>query len=217
MQLESMSDFFTARLDGYDAHMLANVEGCAEGYVEMARMLPDGIGTLLDLGCGTGLELEWIYRRFPDLQVTGIDLTAAMLAKLREKYGHHAPTLICGSYFDVDFGSEQFDAAVSFESLHHFSHEAKRGLYKRLHRALQPGGVYVECDYMVLDQAEEDLYFAEYARLCQEQQLPSNRFFHYDTPCTVDNQIRLLQEAGFAKVERGMRIGGTTLLRAWKS
>lgn len=29
MKLEKMNDFFAARIDGYDEHMLKNVEGCA--------------------------------------------------------------------------------------------------------------------------------------------------------------------------------------------
>ena len=37
MGIEQMSDFFTARVDGYDEHMLNNVEGCKDGRVIAAR------------------------------------------------------------------------------------------------------------------------------------------------------------------------------------
>ena len=60
--MERMDDFFTARVDGYDEHMLTNVEGCKEAYVEMAKLLPQNCNTLLDLGCGTGLELDEIFK-----------------------------------------------------------------------------------------------------------------------------------------------------------
>lgn len=36
-------------------------------YQWMARELPSGTRRLLDLGCGTGLELDCIFRRLPDL------------------------------------------------------------------------------------------------------------------------------------------------------
>ena len=39
---------------------------------------------VLDLGCGTGLELDEIFRYFPDLAVTGIDLTREMLQQLKK-------------------------------------------------------------------------------------------------------------------------------------
>ena len=180
--LEKMDDFFTARLSGYDHQMLVNVEGCAEGYVTAAQLLPAGMKTLLDLGCGTGLELDEIFRLHPCAAVTGIDMTPAMLAVLRQKHADKALTLIEGDYFTVSFGEECFDAAVSVESLHHFTPAAKLGLYKRLYAALRPGGVYVECDYMVETQAEEDFYFAELDRLKAAQGLAPETFYHYDTP-----------------------------------
>ena len=151
-----MDDFFTARVEGYDAHMLESVEGCREGYLLMARLLPDDTKTLLDLGCGTGLELDAIFERLPDLCVTGVDMTRAMLDKLREKHPDKALTLICGSYLDRDFGAGAFDAAVSFETLHHLSGEQKLSLYRAVYASLRAGGAYIEADYMVLTQREED-------------------------------------------------------------
>lgn len=214
-RLEKMDDFFTARLAGYDHQMLVNVEGCAEGYATVAQLLPAGMQTLLDLGCGTGLELDEIFKRFPDAAVTGIDMTSAMLDVLRQKHADKALTLIEGDYFAVPFGESCFDAAVSVESLHHFTSDAKLGLYRRLYAALRCGGVYAECDYMVETQAEEDFYFAELARLKTEQGLAAEEFYHYDTPLTVENQQKLLTQAGFA-VRFISRKGGTTVLLAEK-
>ena len=41
---------------------------------------------VLDLGCGTGLELEYYFRLNSTAMVTGIDLAAGMLQKLKEKF-----------------------------------------------------------------------------------------------------------------------------------
>lgn len=215
--LEGMAEFFTARVDGYDEHMLEAVEGCREGYAKMAEMIPADTRTLLDLGCGTGLELDAIFPRFPALAVTGIDLTEAMLARLRAKHPDRNLTLICGDYFETDFGEACFDCAVSFESLHHFVPEAKIALYARICRALRPGGVYIECDYMAETQEQQDFFFAENERLRREAGIPAERYCHYDTPCTDTNQIRMLREAGFASAEKIFRIGGTVMLCARKA
>ena len=94
MELEEMTAFFTSRLDLYDEHMLREVPGCRAGYARMAALLPEGTARLLDLGCGTGLELEPIFARFPALRVTGVDLTAAMLDRLRAKFPDRDLTLI---------------------------------------------------------------------------------------------------------------------------
>lgn len=212
--VEDMRDFFTSRIDIYDRHMLEEVPGCREGYRQMAALLPDGITHLLDLGCGTGLELEPIFERFPGLWVTGIDMTQAMLDRLRAKYPDKWLTLIPNDYREASLGKQVFDAAVSFQTLHHLTPEEKQGFYARLHTSLQPGAPYIEGDYMITDPAAEAFYFKEAARLRAEQGLPPDAVIHYDTPCTIDHQILLLLHAGFSRVEMVWREENTTILTA---
>lgn len=214
--MERMNDFFEARVLGYDAHMLENVPGCAEGYEHVAALLPEGTASLLDLGCGTGLELERIFTRFPVLAVTGIDLTMAMLQKLESKFNDKNLRLIHGSYFDVDFGRERYDTAVSFETMHHFTREKKEGLYAKLCDTLKPGGIYIECDYMVLTDEEENHWFTENSRIRSALGIAEEEFYHYDTPLTVDHQIEALRESGFSDVQMVWRKENTTILTARK-
>ena len=79
--VEKMYEFFVARLDIYEDNMLHNVEGLPEGYFELAKHIRPGTKTLLDLGCGTGLELDEIFRLYPNIEVTGIDLAYPMLVE----------------------------------------------------------------------------------------------------------------------------------------
>ncbi len=216
-----MDEFFTARVKGYENQMLYNVGGCAEGYRKMAELVNEFSENgkplkLLDLGCGTGLELDEIFKLLPDTSVTGIDLTQAMLDKLQEKHGDKNLNLICGSYFDVDFGESCFDVAVSFQTMHHFSHEQKIGLYEKINKSLTENGVYIECDYMVEEQSEEDLYFAENARLRVEIGVGEDEFYHYDTPCTIGNQTLMFKKAGFSDVRKVYRVESTTIIVARK-
>lgn len=214
--METMSGFFTERVDGYDEHMLTNVKGCKEGYVEMSKLISTSCKALLDLGCGTGLELDEILKIKPDLDITGIDLTQAMLDKLKLKHPDKSMNLICGSYFDVPFGIEKYECTISFQTMHHFSHDLKIGLYKKIYQALKPAGIYIECDYMVETQKEENFYFSENARIRKELNIKETDFYHYDTPCTIENQIGMLNSAGFQHVEKVFRLGGTTILIAHK-
>ncbi len=214
--MEKMSSFFTERVDGYDEHMLTNVIGCKEGYVEMSKLVPTSCKSLLDLGCGTGLELDELLKKMPYLDITGIDLTQAMLDKLKLKHPDKSMNLICGSYFDVPFGIGKYECIISFQTMHHFSHDLKIGLYKKICQALKPDGIYIECDYMVETQKEEDFYFSENARIRKELNIIETDFYHYDTPCTIENQIGMLNSAGFQYVEKVFRIENTTILVAHK-
>ena len=214
MQLEEMAAFFERRLSGYDAHMLDEIEGAREFYPFTAAQLPADPGAaVLDLGCGTGLELEAYLARCPSARVTGIDLSAAMLRVLREKLPDAALTLIEGSYFDIPFGEAAFDAAVSAESLHHFTAAEKRPLYEKLVRALRPGGYFLLTDYFAPSDAEEAQMRADYERLRAAQSLPDGVFFHYDTPLTVGHEMAVLREAGFRTAEVLGSWGDTACLK----
>ena len=205
--LEKMRDFFEARLDGYDQHMMTNIASATEFYPFTARALPTAENChILDLGCGTGLELVYYLAENPSARITGIDLSQGMLDALREKFRDKNINLICGSYFDVPFGDSCFDAAVSVESVHHFTKEAKIPLYAKLCRALKPGGYFILTDYFSLTDAEEQAFFAEYARLKAEQGILDEEFYHFDTPLTVQHETEALLEAGFSAVE---------VLRSW--
>lgn len=201
MTLEPMAAFFEARLTGYDDHMRANVERGSGFYRFTAEQLPRTPGcAVLDLGCGTGLELEPYFALNPDAQVTGIDLSAGMLDALRRKFPGRKLKLMQGSYFDVPLGEGCFDAAVSVESLHHFPAAQKRALYARLRRALRPGGCFLLTDYFAASDAEEQAFFESLRLLRQEQHLPEGVFCHYDTPLTVAHEMDVLRAAGFAEV-----------------
>ena len=208
--LEKMDDFFTARVDGYDEHMRTTIEGADSFYEYTAALLPQNEkAKVLDLGCGTGLELEEYYKKNPYAKVTGIDLTEAMLQELKAKFPDKDLTLICGSYFTVPFGESVYDAAVSVESLHHFSKEEKIPLYRRLKTALKPGGYFVLTDYFAELDEQEEFFRSELLRLRKEQGLKEEEFYHYDTPLTVEHEKEALLTAGFADVEI-LKCWGTT-------
>lgn len=49
--------------------------------------------------------------------------------------------------------------------MHHFSYVDKIKVYTKIFNALKDKGQYIECDYMVKEQEEEDFYFSEYRRI----------------------------------------------------
>lgn len=214
--MEKMIDFFSSRVDIYDEHMLANVEGCKEGYIKLSQLIPKQCKNILDLGCGTGLELYEVFKLFPNVSVTGIDLTPAMLEKLEQKYLDKSVNLICGDYFKVDLGKEKYDCAISFQTMHHFPKDKKSLLYKKIFNAIKKDGLYIECDYMVTNVEEENLYLKESELARKEMNNSEEEFYHYDIPCTIDNQILLLKNAGFLNVESKFRQGNTTIIVAYK-
>ena len=210
-----MRDFFEKRMNGYDAHMMNNIESARLFYPYTAQCLP---GTeecrILDLGCGTGLELTEYFMRNPGAHVTGIDLSEKMLDVLRAKHPDKDLTLLCGSYFDLPFGIRCFDAAVSVESLHHFTMEEKIPLYRKLRDALKDGGYLILTDYFAESDTQECAFREALERCKAEEGIHDHESYHFDTPLTVAHETQALLQAGFSSVQVCDSWGATYTLRA---
>jgi tRNA (cmo5U34)-methyltransferase len=205
VNLEEMSDFFNTRASIYEEKHLEHIGGMESKKI-IASFFPPHTKTMINLGIGTGLELKEIFNRFPEIEVIGLDIAEEMLKLLLENYPDKKMRLHCESYLNYDVGNYLYDVALSVMTLHHYNHQTKTNLYRRIHNSLKHNGVYVECDYMLSEheyenpQETEDFYFAEFERLKKEQSISDNREYHYDTPCTVPNQKKMLLEAGFSSV-----------------
>lgn len=215
--LEKMNVFFENRLSDYDEHMLSDIYGAEEFYKFTAEELPiTEHCNILDLGCGTGLELKQYFALNPTASVTGIDLAQGMLSALKNKFPDKRLDLICGSYFDVPLNNEFFHAAVSVESLHHFTPEQKLSLYKKLYKSLKSDGYFILTDYFAESEELEKEYFENLRRLKSEQGITNDDFYHYDTPLTIEHEVQVLEAAGFTRTEILHNWGATYTLKAIK-
>ena len=83
-----MAAFFDARAAGYDDYFRDEIfpdEMFAQFYGALSAPIgeTDEPLRILDLGCGTGLELEALFQRVPNARVTGVDLAEEMLELLK--------------------------------------------------------------------------------------------------------------------------------------
>lgn len=215
--LEKMGSFFDQRLEDYDEHQLNCIESARVFYPFTAQCLPmEENVRVLDLGCGTGIELESYFKLNPSANITGIDLAPGMLNRLKEKLANVPIQLILGSYFTVPFGENVYDAAVSVESLHYFTKEEKIPLYRKLNLALKEQGYFILTDYFALSDEEEHARRAELLRLKKLEGIADGEFYHYDTPLTVQHETEALASAGFASIEVLAHWGQTYTIKATK-
>lgn len=106
-----------------------------------------GARNLLEVGCGVGAQSEILLRRFPDLHLTGIDLSKAQLSSARE-YLKQSP--LAQNRFDIQemdatamkFSANSFDSAFLCWILEHVPEPIR--VLSEVRRVLRPGSpVYI--------------------------------------------------------------------------
>lgn len=209
---EEMGRFFEKRVDGYEEHMSV----WKGAYCRFASLLAPECRKILDLGCGTGLELDEIWKRDASVSVTGVDLCSAMLERLKEKHGDKPLEAVCMDYFRFDMGEGKWDAVISFESLHHFLPEQKGLLYDRIYKGLKAGGSFLLGDYIACCDEEETLLRSVCLEKRERFMVPADAFIHFDIPLTLEHELELLRKAGFAETKVWDCIEGATLIEAKK-
>ena len=107
---------------------------------DLALAAPHG-AAVLDVGTGPGVLLVELGRLRPDLRLTGVDLSADMVA-IATRNVHEAAQVRVADAADLPFQDDSFDLIVSTFSLHHWSDPDTAG--DELRRVLRPAGsIYV--------------------------------------------------------------------------
>ncbi len=196
---EKMKDFFNKRAVSYDEHMKNNINNFEKYY----KMIADPITktneriNILDIGCGTGLELKYIFEKAPNAQIIGVDISDEMLELLLDKYENKADQInvIKNSYLTLEFGENKFDYVVSVMTIHHLLYETKKKLYKKILKSLKDNGKYTEGDYVVSKEKEKTL-LNQFKKRMKQKEL-NDGFFHIDIPFSLKTQEKLIIEVGY--------------------
>lgn len=199
-QPEKMSEFFNSRATSYDKHMKCNVNNFEEFYQMIAKPI---IQTnerikILDIGCGTGLELKYVFEKAPNAQITGIDISEKMLKLLNDKHKNKAKQInvINDSYLTLDFKENEFDYVVSVMTVHHLLYDTKKELYSKIFKSLNNNGKYIEGDYIVSEEKEKKL-LDQYQKQMRKERLIDG-LFHIDIPFSIKKQKKLFNEVGYS-------------------
>ena len=160
---QKQRNFFNEKIDTYD--------DVHSEFMETKKTLADNLDKdafkILDLGAGTGLK-ELKKRSFAD----HVDI-------------------ICGDFFEVDFGNN-YDAVISTSALHHFKKDEKLKLYKKVLDCLKVNGQFINCDKIAINEdiENEQLYALDHDLKAK----------HIDTPLTVDHELEVLNNVGFSEI-----------------
>jgi malonyl-CoA O-methyltransferase len=95
---------------------------------------------VLDLGCGTGLALDDLCRRYPRAQMLALDFATAMLARARRRGSwRNRPRPLCADLDRLPLADNSLDLVFSNASLQWSNNLA--ACFAELHRVLRPNGL----------------------------------------------------------------------------
>ncbi|WP_019812760.1 class I SAM-dependent methyltransferase [Saccharomonospora saliphila] len=95
-----------------------------------------GAGPVLDVGCGPGRVSDFLHRL--GVSVSGVDLSARMVAAARRRYPHLR--FREGSMTALDAADGSLGGIVAWYSIIHVPDERLPEVFAGFHRALVPGG-----------------------------------------------------------------------------
>jgi SAM-dependent methyltransferase len=97
--------------------------------------------SLLDVGCNTGDLLLDYRRRYPDMQLAGIDINQWAIEIARKKVS--GADIRQGYGFELPFTTGHFDCVTCIEVIEHVPQQHRRSLIAEVQRVLRPGGLFV--------------------------------------------------------------------------
>ncbi len=125
---------FAARL--YDK--LTNNRGVNNSFTKISKIIGGTLreGRLLDVGTGPGRLLPEIKNQIPQLELHGLDISAAMIKIARKKLGTYVDLRV-GNIVKTDYPDNFFDCVVSSGSFYNWDNPVE-GL-NEIFRVLKPG------------------------------------------------------------------------------
>ena len=140
-----------------------------------------GAGRILDLGTGTGETARRVLARHPEASLVGVDENEGMLAVASSQLPPERVDLRVGR-IEEPLPEGSFDVVITALCVHHLDGSGKADLFRRVHAALVPGGLFVLGDVVVpVDPS-----------LATTPLTPG-----YDRPSPLADQLGWLREAGF--------------------
>ena len=163
---------------------------------------------VLDIGAGTGLFAEFVYRLNPALHFTLTDISAQMLQVARERFAGQANF----EFIELDFSKGnipgKYDIIISGLAIHHLEDADKARLYKNSYQALNDGGLFINADQVAGKNVMFDSLYKYHWRetvsssgLDRDALVQAFERTKLDKLSPLETQLKMLEKAGFSEVD----------------
>ncbi|MDX2243471.1 MAG: class I SAM-dependent methyltransferase [Leptolyngbyaceae cyanobacterium bins.302] len=150
---------------------------------------------VLDVACGTGRTLRFIRATLPQASLYGVDLSDAYLRKanqLLSKIPGELPQLIQANGEELPYQDDYFHGVTSVFLFHELPATARQNVIIECFRVTKPGGVFVICDSIQLNDSPDLAVLME--------GFPASFHEPYYRHYVADDLVARLQAAGFTDI-----------------
>ena len=205
--LKSKFDKGAKKYDGQRHQIIPNLDQMYSIMTELANSdisEPD----IMDLGAGTGLLTNYMFKKYSQGHFTLLDISDEMLNIAKERFkGNSNFKFINGDYLEVDF-VEKYDIVISSLSIHHLKDSSKRNIYSKIYESLNMGGIFLNLDQVFATSLEnEEIYQRNWFEKIDSKSLsPTEKEIiiermKLDRPTTLENNLKWLKNCGFTNVD----------------
>jgi tRNA (cmo5U34)-methyltransferase len=163
---------------------------------------------ILDLGAGTGLFSSFMVSKYPDAELTLIDLSSNMMDIAKARFSQYPNvSYIVADYSNYEY-SDKYDLVISSLSIHHLEDLEKKALYEKAFSLMKDGGIFINADQVLGNTLSVQNYYqnkwiesVEQSGLSRGDLELALERMKLDRYATVGQQLEWLAGAGFTDVD----------------
>ncbi|GAB6989237.1 class I SAM-dependent methyltransferase [Paenibacillus pini] len=163
---------------------------------------------ILDLGAGTGLFSSLLLEKYPEAEITLIDLSSKMLEVAESRLARYSNVNYVLDDYTNYIALDKYDLIVSALSIHHLSDSDKMKLYKNTLLNLKANGVFINADQVLGHTEAIDMMYrgdwkskVEASSLSREEKDSAYERTKIDRMTPLQTQLNWLQDVGFDDVD----------------
>lgn len=211
-KMEQIKDTFENVAEDFDEIIIKLVPFYREMVNDLILVIPFKKNEkidVIDLGCGTGTLSLKIKEFFTNAKITCMDMTKNMLELAKIKLSEYENIeYILENFYTFNF-NKKYDVVISSFALHHLVTAGdKISFYQKIYNSLKASGCFYNLDILIGPNDEiqnfyikkwEEFLSQNYSEKEIEEQF--ERYSEEDSPESIMNHLKWLEEAGFRDVD----------------
>ena len=151
----------------------------------------------------------FFFEKYNEADFTLVDISEEMLKKAKERFsGFSNFEFLVQDLEDLALEKNKFDLVISGLAIHHLDDEAKKKLFKTIHKLLKDGGLFINADQVLGENDfSEALYTSSWREkvvanktLTSEEKEATFERIKLDKMSPLNEQLKWLEDVGFKNV-----------------